>query len=289
MSIIEYNILNELIDFNFIDYNNNILNELMSFNLDPTKLYVMKILDLNNIPMYLWEQFYEYLSKDNMLHLNIIFNNKQFKLCFKFNIMYNSSTCLTCDLKLYDTCYKCKNDHFDNVCGLEYDKCTLCLNCSNNISHDYCDQCGIPLCAQNHMICDKCTECWNSQYDNHIYCEHCDLCNSNIFHTYCDRCNSCHNSQYHVYCNKCNSCHNNITKYKWCEYCNQCCNKTTHQYCDRCETCYNTDTDHICVFYCIYCEQNYSINNTHHFCEKCTKCSSSLHIFDRYRQKCIKE
>jgi hypothetical protein len=138
MSIIKYNILNELIDFNFIEYNNNILNELMSFNLDPTQLYIMKILDLNQIPMYLWKLFYEYLSIDNMLHLNILFNNKQFKLCFKFNIINNSFKCLACEPKMYFICHNYKADHFDDICKLQYKKCTNCDLCHVDNDNSCC-------------------------------------------------------------------------------------------------------------------------------------------------------
>jgi hypothetical protein len=272
MSITNYNnnILNDLIDFNFIDYKNNILNELMSFNLDPTKLYIMKILDLNKIPLHLWKQFYEYLSIDNMLHLNILFNNKQFKLCFKFNIMNNSSKCLTCEPKIYETCHDCKKYHFDDICELGYDKCKLCINCSNYYSHSICDYCDIPLCAKYHKSCENCNECC-SKYESHIYCKICNLCYIDNFHSYCPKCDNCQNSPHHGYC----------------DYCNQCCDKQTHKYCDQCETCYNTDTEHVCISYCIYCENNYLTNDIHHFCENCNKCSSSLHIFDRYNKKCI--
>lgn len=84
-----------------------ILTELISFNLTPAQLYIMRIIYLNDLPMHLWKLFYEYLSKDDITHINIKFNGKQFRLCFKFNIMHNATKCIACEPKAYYTCYKC--------------------------------------------------------------------------------------------------------------------------------------------------------------------------------------
>ena len=62
------------------------MNKLLSFKINPTQFFILKIILKNRIPQYLSEYIYEFLTKENILHLNYTLNNIPVKLCFKFNL-----------------------------------------------------------------------------------------------------------------------------------------------------------------------------------------------------------
>ncbi len=314
MSITKYkSILNDLIDFNFIDYKNNILNELMSFNLDPTHLFIMKILYLNNIPTCLWEQFFKYLPKDNnILHFTILFNNTQIRLCYKFNIINYSSKCITCEPKKYFTCNICKHEKFYIKSCKAKKKCKVCDCCVNEheISHDICNRCFTLDCSKKHNRCCNCFKCWNSDYTTHIYCDFCHSCYDNGYHFYCVYCKACQNNKNIFHCKNCNKCCDknihkncNIKTNKYCEECNEyhndlkickicysCRYKKNHKFCNDCNNCYHIDTTvHKCLKYCLHCLKLHKKNDIHYFCDYCNIFSLTPHIFDKYTNKCIEK
>ena len=45
------------------------MNKLLSFKINPTQFFILKIILKNRIPQYLSEYIYEFLTKENILHL----------------------------------------------------------------------------------------------------------------------------------------------------------------------------------------------------------------------------
>ena len=56
------------------------MNKLLSFKINPTQFFILKIILKNRIPQYLSEYIYEFLTKENILHLNYTLNNIPVKL-----------------------------------------------------------------------------------------------------------------------------------------------------------------------------------------------------------------